>query len=213
MKHIIAINAGPRNGWNTDILIREAAKGAESEGAEVEIIDLYKLDRHTGCISCFGCMLGENKGKCVCNDALKPVLDKIREADGLIIGSPIYLGELTSEFRAIYERLIFQYITYKKEPRSYSDKKMPTLVIFTSNCPEEMYANVGYDKLIERYKGTFANFFGSAEVLVSADTLQVNNYELYDWTQFDPEKKRERRETVFPAEKAKAFELGKGICG
>jgi multimeric flavodoxin WrbA len=140
------------------------------------------------------------------------VLDAIREADGLIMGSPIYIGEATSEFRALYERLIFQYITYKAEPRSYCDKKMPTLLVFTSNCPEEAYQAVGYDKLIERYQGTLAGFFGSAEVLVSADTLQVNNYDLYDWTMFDPAKKKERHETVFPAEKAKAFEMGKALC-
>ena len=55
MKKIIAINGSPRSGWNTDILVREAAAGAASTGAEVEVIDLYKLDKFTGCVSCFGC--------------------------------------------------------------------------------------------------------------------------------------------------------------
>ena len=55
MKRIIAINASPRTGWNTAQLVREAAKGAESAGAQVDVIDLYKLDKFTGCISCFGC--------------------------------------------------------------------------------------------------------------------------------------------------------------
>ena len=43
MKSIIAINGSPRSGWNTDILVREAAAGAASAGAEVEVIDLYRL--------------------------------------------------------------------------------------------------------------------------------------------------------------------------
>ena len=43
MKKIIAINGSPRSGWNTDILVREAAAGAAAAGAEVEFIDLYKL--------------------------------------------------------------------------------------------------------------------------------------------------------------------------
>lgn len=47
MKKIIAINAGPRKGWNTDQLIRSAAKGAEESGCEVEYIDLFKLERKT----------------------------------------------------------------------------------------------------------------------------------------------------------------------
>ena len=54
MKHIIAINPSPRTGWNTGILVCEAARGAEAEGAEIEVIDLYKLEKFTGCISCFG---------------------------------------------------------------------------------------------------------------------------------------------------------------
>ena len=61
-KRIIAVNAGPRKGWNTDTLISEAVRGAEQEGAEVVRYDLYKLERFTGCISCFGCKK-ENGGK------------------------------------------------------------------------------------------------------------------------------------------------------
>lgn len=53
-KRIVAVNAGPRKGWNTDTLIDEAIKGAESAGAEVEKFDLFKLERYTGCISCLG---------------------------------------------------------------------------------------------------------------------------------------------------------------
>ena len=55
MKKIIAINGSPRSGWNTDILVREAAAGAAFTGAEVEVINLYKLEKFTGCVSCFGC--------------------------------------------------------------------------------------------------------------------------------------------------------------
>ena len=51
-------------------------------------------------------------GHCICKDGLTQVLDAIREADGLIIGSPNYLSEMTASFRALYERLIFQNLTY-----------------------------------------------------------------------------------------------------
>ncbi len=98
-KKIIAVNAGPRMGWNTDTLITEASRGAESEGAEVVRFDLFRLEKYTGCISCFGCKKEKSKGHCVCRDGLTPVLDAIRKADGLIIGSPNYLGELTASFR------------------------------------------------------------------------------------------------------------------
>lgn len=54
-KKIVAVNAGPRKGWNTETLIAEASKGAEAAGAVVERFDLFRLERYTGCISCFGC--------------------------------------------------------------------------------------------------------------------------------------------------------------
>ena len=48
MKKIIAINTSPRTGWNTDILVREAAEGAKSADAQVEFINLYKLQNFKG---------------------------------------------------------------------------------------------------------------------------------------------------------------------
>ena len=43
---IVAVNAGPRKGWNTDTLITEASKGAEAAGAEVQRFDLFRLERY-----------------------------------------------------------------------------------------------------------------------------------------------------------------------
>ena len=85
MKKIVVVNAGPRRGWNTDTLITEAARGAEFAGAAIERFDLFRLERYTGCISCFGCKKERFKGICICRDGLKPVLDAIREADGLAV--------------------------------------------------------------------------------------------------------------------------------
>ncbi|MBP0970085.1 MAG: flavodoxin family protein, partial [Oscillospiraceae bacterium] len=92
MKTVI-INAGPRKNWNTDLMLKEAQKGAESVGAETEYIDLYSLN-FTGCRSCLACKLkGAQRNKCYWNDNLSPVIEKILSADSVIIGSPIYLGE------------------------------------------------------------------------------------------------------------------------
>lgn len=208
MKKIVAINASPRAGWNTSTLVHEAAKGAEATGAEVKVFDLYKLEKFTGCISCFGCKLPGHQGECVYKDGLAPVLEEIRNADGLIIGTPNYLGDVSAGFRALYERLIFQYITYKTEPRSYSNSKIPVLFIMTSNAPEEMYAPELYGRVVSNYQQTLGAFIGETKVLISANTLQVKDYDKYNWTMFDAEAKKARHETVFPAEKQKAFSLG-----
>ena len=208
MKKIVAINCSPRTSWNTATLVREAAKGAEDQGAEVEIIDLYKLEKFTGCVSCFGCKLPDNLGKCICKDGLAPVLEAIRNADGLIIGSPNYLGDMTAGFRALFERLIFQSLSYKTEIRNYNQRKIPVLMIMTSNASEEFYAQAGYDEMLKRYQNMLGTFVGPTRLLISSDTLQVRDYSRYNWTMFDPEAKRERHETVFPENKKKAFALG-----
>ncbi len=205
MRKIIAVNAGPRKGWNTDTLITEASKGAESAGAVIERFDLFRLERYTGCISCFGCKKERHKGHCICRDGLTPVLDAIREADGLIIGSPNYLGNLTASFRALYERLIFQYLTYSAETPCCNTRPIPVLLIMTSNAPDTMYRD-----LMEGYRQTLSTFVGPAKILVSGETLQLKDYSKTDWpwTYFDPEARKQRHERVFPEERKKAFELG-----
>ena len=203
-KKIIAVNAGPRMGWNTDTLITEASKGAESAGAVVERFNLFKLEKYTGCISCFGCKKEKFKGHCICRDGLTPVLDAIREAVGLIIGSPNYLSDLTASFRALYERLIFQNLTYSMDPVCCNERKIPVLLIMTSNAPDTMYTG-----LIRNYQQVLSTFVGPTEVLISGDTQQLKDYSKTDWPwYFNAEAKYKRHETVFPEECKKAFRIG-----
>ncbi len=203
-KRIVTVNAGPRKGWNTDTLITEASKGAESAGAVIERFDLFRLEKYTGCISCFGCKKEKYKGHCICKDGLTPVLDAIREADGLIIGSPNYLGELTASFRALYERLIFQNLTYNAETPCCNEHMIPVLLIMTSNAPDMMYL-----QLLQNYQQTLNRFVGPTELLVSGDTLQLKDYSKTDWPwYFNPEAKYKRHEQTFPEYCKKAFEMG-----
>lgn len=207
-RNVVAVNASPRKGWNTDTLVSEAARGAESAGAIVQKFDLYRLERFTGCISCFGCKREKNKGHCIYRDGLTPVLDAIREADALIIGSPNYLSELSASFRALYERLIFQNLTYNLEQPCCNEHPIPVLLIMTSNAPEGLYSD-----LLKGYQRTLTGFVGPTEVLVSGDTLQVKDYSKLDWewSMFDPAAKQARRETVFPQERQTAFEMGAAL--
>ena len=209
---MVAINASPRKTWNTATLVKEAADGAASVGAEVTHFDLYDLEKYTGCVSCFACKRGGNKGVCAHRDGLSPVLEAIRRADGLIIGTPNYLGDATASFRALYERLVFQYITYNRDAFCCNDRPIPVLLIMTSNVPEEMYPDVGYDRVLANYKHSLGANIGPTEVMVCGNTLQVKDYSVYDWNYFDPGEKRIRHDTVFPQERRKAFEAGKRIA-
>lgn len=207
MTKIVAINGSPRNGWNTDMLIDEAVKGAESKGAEVTKFDLYKLDKFTGCISCFGCKRDAHKGECVCKDGLKPVLDAVKDADGIIMGAPNYFGDLCAEFKLFYERLVFPYLTYNAEEPCCNTRMIPVLLIMTSNAPDIMYAN-----MLNGYKGVLSKFVGPTEVFVSGETQQVKDYSKFNWTMFDGEQRYERREKVFPQELKAIFEKGASLA-
>lgn len=208
MKKIVVVNAGPRLNFNTATLLDNAAKGAESKGAAIERFDLYKLEKYTGCISCFGCKKNANKGHCIVKDGLTKVLDSIREADGLIIGSPNYLSEVSAAFRALYERLIFQNLTYNVENYCCNEKMIPVLFIMTSNAPDTKYV-----QMVEDYKNTFERFIGPTKTLISGNTLQLNDYSKLDWewTMFDVEAKKKRHEDVFPKECEEAFNLGASL--
>ena len=203
-KKIVAVNASPRKGWNTDTILSEAAAGAE-----IQRFDLFRLEKYTGCISCFGCKKEKHKGHCICRDGLTPVLDAIRQADGLILASPNYLSEMTASFRALYERLIFQNLTYNLESPCCNEHPVPVLLIMTSNAPD-----TAYSALLQNYKQALSAFVGPTEVFVSGNTLQLKDYGKTDWqwTMFDPEAKKKRHEEVFPQECKKAFELGAALA-
>jgi multimeric flavodoxin WrbA len=208
---ITAINTSPRKNWNTAQLIKEAVKGAESKGAEIVYFDLYQQERFTGRISCFGCKRKPNEGKCVYKDGILPILQSIRESDAVIIGTPNYLGQPSAGFRALYERIVFQNLTYRVDVRFYEEYKKPTLFIMTSNVPEEGYQQGPYAEMIKTYQAGLSANIGPTEVFICGNTLQVKDYSIYNWNMFDSKVKEERHKTVFPQELRNAYELGANL--
>ena len=206
---IIGINASPRKGWNTDLMVNEALKGAASKGAETEMVQLFDL-RFRGCISCFGCKKidGSGVGRCVCSDELLPVLDKIHHCDGLVLGSPIYIGDVTSSMRALIERLTFQYIPYEAKT-TYFDRRIPVLSIYTMGCSEEAMKTHGFAAMFtladERYNRLFG---GPAKSMTVNETHQVEDYSKYAMSRLDIAGRNKRREEVFPKDLKKAFDMG-----
>ena len=211
MKKIIAVNDSPRPSCNTGQLVREAARGANDAGAEVVVVDLYKLDSFTGCLSCFACKRDISFGRCILQDGLTKLLQDIREADGLILGSPNYLSELTSGFRALYERLIFQSYTYVSEKPCSNEKKIPVLLITTSNRSLDEYETRGYDRMLEENVKFLNSQIGPTKLFVCDDTLQVKDYSIYNWNYFEPELKKKRHEEEFPHSLKEVYLLGKEL--
>ncbi|MGV8907234.1 MAG: flavodoxin family protein [Acetobacterium sp.] len=206
---VIAINGSPRKNGNTAMLLGKALEGAASQKAETEIIHLYDLN-FKGCISCFACkkLGGKSYGKCAIKDDLFEVFKKIENADAFILGSPIYLGEVTGEMRSFLERLIFQYLVYDTERSVLVPKKIKTGFIYTMGAPERVLKEVGYEHKFKGYETLLKRFFGSSKYLAVMDTLQFDDYSKYMTTGFDVEAKAKRRKEIFPGECEKATQFG-----
>jgi multimeric flavodoxin WrbA len=208
MTTVIAINGSPRKNWNTAMLLEKALEGAKSEGADTELVHLYDL-RFTGCTSCFACKLkgGKSYGRCAVQDDLTPVLDRIHDADAIILGSPIYFGTVTGEMRSFMERLLFPYLEYTSPPSTLFERKIQTAFIYTMNVSEKQMKDF-YSLHIGANENILARTFGHAESLCSFETLQFEDYSKIVFTYTDPEARKERRRTVFPEDCRKAIELG-----
>jgi multimeric flavodoxin WrbA len=206
---VMAVNGSPRKAWNTATLLKKALKGAALQGADTELIHLYDL-KFTGCTSCFACKIkdGKSYGRCAVKDGLKPILRKVEEADALILGSPIYFGNVSGEMRSFLERLVFPFFTYTDPPQSLFPKKIPTAFIYTMNITEELMKEWGYEQVFASIQRYLQVAFGSSEILYCCDTLQFKDYAKVVAPRFDPEKKARRRREVFPLDCEKAQALG-----
>ncbi|HKL34485.1 MAG TPA: flavodoxin family protein [Tangfeifania sp.] len=99
---VVAFNGSPRKKGNTEILINEVFKVLKSEGIETELIPLGNKPVH-GCTACMKCREIQD-GKChIKNDHLNYCIEKMVEADGIIIGSPVYFADVTPEVKAMID--------------------------------------------------------------------------------------------------------------
>ncbi|MCD8030253.1 MAG: flavodoxin family protein [Bacteroides sp.] len=212
-KKIILINGSPRKKANTATLLHKAAEGAESVGARTDLIHLYDLE-YTGCVSCFACKRKDGKYNCRCvvKDDLSPVLKKIMKSDGLILGSPIYLGDVTGKIRCMLERLVFMNLSYD-HPGSNFKGRIPVSFIYTMNVDAATLNEWGYPHLFGTHEKYLSLLGGTFEYMTATDTYQFRNYDKYAAGRFDKAHKAKVREKQFPVDCRNAFELGVRMAG
>lgn len=210
--NVLAVNGSPRKKWNTATLLEKALAGAASKGATTELVHLYDLD-FKGCRSCFECKRigGKYYGRCAVKDGLTSLLDKAFEADALVLGTPIYFGAETGEFRSFMERLAYPFATYTPGYTSIFPRKIRTALLYTMNVQEPDIQKYHYDKGINRMRITLARLFGRCELFFATDTYQFTDYSKYLTTVWDAAAKAKRREDVFPQDCARAFALGERL--
>lgn len=206
---ILAINGGPRKQHNTATLLYKVMEGARSQGAEIELLHLYDLS-FKGCRSCFACkeVNSDNFGRCVVKDDLTDVYDRLTEFDGIVLGSPIYFGTDTGMMRMFRERLLCPLLTYDTEQMVLFPKQIHTAQIYTMNVTEAQAKTMGLDSFLMFVELSMRLTFGTTETLLCYDTYQFDDYSKYKVTLFDEKKKAQVRETMFPQDCQKAFDLG-----
>ncbi|BCS95247.1 flavodoxin family protein [Desulfoluna limicola] len=100
---VVAFNGSPRKNGNTSILIKTVCKELEKEGIETELVTLGGSSLR-GCMACFKCF-ERSDGTCVIeSDMVNECVAKMREADGIILGSPAYFANVTTEMKALIDR-------------------------------------------------------------------------------------------------------------
>ena len=97
---IVGLVGSPRPGMNTDTLVREALRGAESEGASTEILYLNRLDIRP----CQACRKHPAPNHCFFFDDMQKVYEVLENADGIILGSPIYYGTVSAQTKRMIDR-------------------------------------------------------------------------------------------------------------
>jgi multimeric flavodoxin WrbA len=99
---VVAFNGSPRKDGNTATLLGAVLKELEGLGIETELVHLK--GPLSGCIACFKCY-EKKDGKCALDkDIVNECIEKMREADGIILGSPTYFADLTPELPGLWER-------------------------------------------------------------------------------------------------------------
>jgi multimeric flavodoxin WrbA len=100
MVKIVGIIGSPRKNSNTEIYLKKALESAENAGVKTEIIDLGSAEIEP----CIACDICKNTGECAIYDDMREITSKLIDAQGIIIGSPVYFGNVSSQMKIFMDR-------------------------------------------------------------------------------------------------------------
>jgi multimeric flavodoxin WrbA len=206
---LIALCGSARKHGNTSKMLYQVIEGAKSVGVETEFINLFDLN-YKDCTGCCSCKLKNSKsfGHCVVEDDLKPVLGRIEESDVIVLGSPIYYGNLSGQMRSFTDRLLFQYLDYGGTSTGPKPKNFKTALIATMNVNDEIYVERGFEDTLTSFAGIMGRTLGSCELLTLTNTVLFDDYSKYIYLMQDKEEKSNRIEKISAEDLQKAFDLG-----
>ena len=101
MKRVTGFCGSPRKGLNTESLVKKVLEGAENKGAEIKLYNLAKMNI-SGCKGCLAC---RKDGICSIKDDMQEIIAEIKNSDAVVIGSPVYMLQMTAQTKAFVDRL------------------------------------------------------------------------------------------------------------
>ncbi len=115
-KKVLILSGSPRMGGNSDILCDEFQRGAEENGHQVEKIRVATKNIHP-CVACYHCR--DHEGKCVFQDDMAEVLQKMIDADVLVLASPVYFYSIDAQLKAVIDRTVARWLEVKNKEFYY----------------------------------------------------------------------------------------------
>lgn len=103
---VVGINGSPRKDGNTAICISAVFAELNKHGVETELIQLGG-NPVRGCMACYGCKKNQDKACVIKDDMINDCIGKMIEADGIILGTPVYFADVTTEIKALIDRAGF----------------------------------------------------------------------------------------------------------
>jgi multimeric flavodoxin WrbA len=142
---IVGFVGSPRKGGNTETCVDEILKGAAEKGAETKLYNIA----HMNIKPCQGCMACMAKGNCIVDDDFQQVVKEINSSDAIVIGSPVYMGQMSAQTKAMFDRLC----SYINPDFTMRLKKGTGLVLaFTQNQPDLTFCKAYVDMTGEMFK-------------------------------------------------------------
>ncbi len=105
MKDILVISSSPRKGGNSDLLCDQFVKGALEAGHKVEKISLREKNLHP----CLGCGACQSTHRCVQKDDMAALLDRLVEADVIVMATPVYFYTMSAQMKMFIDRTVPRY--------------------------------------------------------------------------------------------------------
>ena len=143
---ILVLNGSPRPNGNTKGMVEAFRDGAESAGHHVDVVDVCRM-KINGCLACEYCHT-KGHGECVQKDDMQKVYAMLKEAEMLVLASPIYYHGITGQVKCVLGR--FYSAAYPSKP-----PKLKKVAMILSSGDANMY-----DGAMFSYRGDFLDFLG-----------------------------------------------------